>query len=134
MRGVWILVVCGLVVGAFAIQRAAVANDAQSKMIGLSKEQVLACMGVPATKATEGITEVWSYASGNKNNKTAGSTFGNVGRGGGLSAVGVFENGFCTFNVTMVGGSVSRTNYVGPTSDLLAPNEQCAFAVQNCIH
>jgi hypothetical protein len=34
-------------------------------MVGLSKEQVLACMGPPATKAAEGAAEVWSYASGN---------------------------------------------------------------------
>ena len=32
-------------------------------MVGLSKEQVLACMGPPATKAAEGATKVWGYAS-----------------------------------------------------------------------
>jgi hypothetical protein len=41
-------------------------------MIGLRKEQVLACMGVPASKAAEGVTEVWSY------NAVTG-TFGCVG-------------------------------------------------------
>ena len=28
-------------------------------MVGLSKEQVLSCMGAPASKAAEGATEVW---------------------------------------------------------------------------
>ena len=34
-------------------------------MVGMSKEQVLACMGAPVNKATEGMTEVWAYNSGN---------------------------------------------------------------------
>jgi outer membrane protein assembly factor BamE (lipoprotein component of BamABCDE complex) len=46
-----------------AIQRAEIASEAQSKMIGLSKEQVLACMGAPVSKDTEGKIEVWSYGS-----------------------------------------------------------------------
>jgi len=61
-------------------------------MIGLIKEQVLACMGPPASKATEGPTEVWSYPSGN-----------------------------CIVNVTMMDGKVKRMNYVGPTGGLLSP-------------
>ena len=57
-----------------AIERAQVAQDAQSRMIGLTKEQVLSCMGVPAAKAAEGATKVWSYNSGNDHTQTA--TFG----------------------------------------------------------
>ena len=48
-----------------AIQRAQTAQDARIQMVGLSKEQVLTCMGVPASKAAEGATEVWGYNSGN---------------------------------------------------------------------
>ena len=33
-------------------------------MVGMSKEQILACMGPPANKAAEGQTEVWGYNSG----------------------------------------------------------------------
>jgi outer membrane protein assembly factor BamE (lipoprotein component of BamABCDE complex) len=120
----------GILLGCFcltacAIQRAQVAADAQNKMIGMSKEQVFACMGPPATKATEGGTEVWSYASGN------GQTDAVVSGGRGF-AVGVSAQRYCTVNVTMVGGRVSRMNYVGPTGGLLTPGEQCAFALQNC--
>jgi hypothetical protein len=48
-----------------AIERAQVAHKAKSRMVGLAKEQVLSCMGVPASKAAEGMTEVRSYNSGN---------------------------------------------------------------------
>jgi hypothetical protein len=88
-----------------AAERAQIANYAQNKMIGLTKEQVLACMGPPASKATEGATEVWSYPSGN-----------------------------CTVNVTMMDGKVKRMNYVGPTGGLLSQNEQCFVAVANCTY
>jgi hypothetical protein len=113
-----------------AIQRSQLAADAQNQMLGLTKEQVLACMGPPANKAAEGTTEVWSYASGN--GQTTVSTFASGGRGY-ASGFGVAEQRFCTVNVTMTSGRVSRLNYVGPTGGVLTPGEQCAFALQNCV-
>lgn len=112
-------------VAACSMQRAQVANDAQGKMIGLTKEQVLACMGPPINKAAEGSTEVWSYGSGN------GYVQGTV-NGNQFGATGVSTQRFCTVNVTMAAGVVSRVNYIGPTGGLLSQNEQCAYAVANC--
>ncbi len=109
-------------IAACAIQRAQVASDAQSQMVGMTKEQILACMGPPTNKAAEGATEVWSYPSGNGQTTVSyGSGFANAAQR------------FCTVNVTMTGGRVSRMNYVGPTGGLLTPGEQCAFALQNCV-
>jgi hypothetical protein len=124
-----------------AVQRAVVANDAQEKMVGLTKEQVLACMGPPATKAAEGVTEVWSYNSGN--DRTTVNTFGhsttNVSISGGSgnastlsSGVGISSRRYCNVSVVMADGRVHRINYAGPTGGLLTGGEQCAFAVQNC--
>ncbi len=108
-----------------AIQRSLIAADAKTTMVGMTKEQILACMGPPVAKATEGATEVWSYASGNA--QTDVSMTG--GRGW---ATGTSTQRFCTVNVTMSEGRVSRINYVGPTGGLLTAGEQCAFALQNC--
>jgi outer membrane protein assembly factor BamE (lipoprotein component of BamABCDE complex) len=108
--------------GACAIQRAELAADARTKMVGMTKEQVLACMGPPMNKAVEGATEVWSYNSGNDHTSVA------FGRGWGVA-----QRRSCTVNVTMVGGRISQMNYVGATGGLLTPGEQCAFALQNCI-
>jgi hypothetical protein len=114
-------------------------------MIGLHKDQVLACMGIPANKASEGATEVWSYNSGN--GAVVASTFGssttNLAASGGSgyatgqantigSGIGVSSRRFCTVNVVMTDGVVSRVNYAGPTGGLLTSGEQCAFVVQNC--
>ena len=60
----FVVVVLGTALAGCAIQRAQVAQDARAQMVGMSKEQVLACMGPPGNKAAEGATEVWSYASG----------------------------------------------------------------------
>jgi hypothetical protein len=127
-----------LVISGCAIQRAQMAGDAKVKMIGKTKEQVLACMGVPTTKAVEGTTEVWSYNSGNGQTVGFGTSSANVfgsrgyASGYGTSTV-VTEQRFCTVNVTMVNGSVDRLNYVGPTGGLLTQGEQCAFVLQNCL-
>jgi hypothetical protein len=134
-------------VAACAFQRAQVANDAQNQMVGLTKEEVLACMGPPAAKAAEGTTEVWSYNSGN--DRTTVSTFGssttNASISGGpayasgnastmSSGVGIASRRYCKVSVVMADGLVSRINYTGPTGGALTGGEQCAFAVQNCTH
>jgi hypothetical protein len=53
----WPIVVC-FALTACAIQRSQIANDARSNMIGLSEEQVLACMGPPLNQDAKGTTEV----------------------------------------------------------------------------
>ena len=47
--------------------------------------------------------------------------------------VGVARRFFCTVNVVMANGVVTRVNYVGPTGGSQTSGEQCAFAVQNCV-
>ena len=133
-----------------AVQRAVVAQGAQEKMVGLSREKVLACMGPPATRAAEGTTEVWSYGSGNDSTTTIGTGYAQTNgsilgerRGNQFSATGqatttslstVNSNRrFCTVNVVMTDGRVSKLNYAGPTGGILTGGEQCAFAVQNCL-
>jgi len=68
----FVLLMTGCFLTSCAVQRAVVAQSAQAKMVGLSKEQVLACMAPPAQKMAEGVTEVWSYSSGNDRGPTGG--------------------------------------------------------------
>lgn len=153
MRSIWGVFLVGavaFVVGGCAVQRAVVAQTAQDKMVGMSREQVLACMGPPATKAAEGATEVWSYGSGNDRTTTIGTgyaqTHGSISgerRGNQFSATGEAtttslatvnsSRRYCTVNVVMTDGRVSRLNYAGPTGGILTGGEQCAFAIQNCV-
>jgi len=140
------LIACLLPVGGCAAERAMVAQDAQTKMVGLSKEQVLACMGAPASKATEGQIEVWTYNSGNGHTSAVSVSSTNAivtaqSNGAATTATGTgFGNSFsvasqryCVVSVVIASGKVSRVNYSGPTGGLATGGEQCAFAVRNCI-
>jgi hypothetical protein len=147
MRVASLVAIVAIGIAGCAIQRAQVAGEAQSRMVGLTKEQVLACMGPPINKASEGTTEVWSYNSGNgrtqvdtfNQSTTNASIYGNSGYATGNaettgSGFGVATRRYCIVNVVMAEGRVSRLNYTGPTGGLLTAGEQCAFAVQNCTH
>jgi hypothetical protein len=144
--------------GGCSIQRAQTAASAQTAMIGLSKADVLACMGVPQTRAAEGNVEVWDYQSGNGRTDSYSSGYANTT----TNAVGAAEatrvgnttyatgaatgssqtNSFgyastrqrsCTVSVVMTNNLVSRVNYSGPTGGVLTKGEQCAYAVENCL-
>ena len=67
-------------------------------MVGLSKEQLLVCMGLPASKAAEGQTEFSSYNSGDGTTIASGS----VSQG---SFSGVSSRRFCQINVVMSAGA-----------------------------
>jgi hypothetical protein len=116
MRILGIVALCATL-GGCAFQRAEIAQKAQASMIGMPREQVLACMGPPAQKATEGQTEVWAY-------NTSPTIILNQGSG---------ATRFCTVNIVMSGGAVSEVNYRGPTGGLLTQGEQCAYAVDACV-
>jgi hypothetical protein len=119
-------VALGAALGGCAFQRAEIAQDARTQMVGLSKEQVLACMGAPANKAAEGATEVWGYASGNGMTVASAS----YDRYGGTA---VSSSRFCNINIVMTSGRVTAVNYTGPTGGLLTAGEQCAYAVNACV-
>ena len=97
-------------------------------------------------KASEGATEVWSYASGNGYSATVASTqvqttgeaqrLGNVFSGSASppgTGTAISTRRFCTVNIVMSGGAVSAVNYQGPTGGLLTAGEQCVYAVDACV-
>jgi hypothetical protein len=120
---------------ACSIQRAQEASEAQASMVGMPKEQVLQCMGSPASTAIAGATEVWTYNSGNGWT----DTFATAHASGGSYSTTAFGSAistkrFCKVDVVMTAGRVARVNYSGPTGGLITKGEQCAFAVENCLH
>jgi hypothetical protein len=136
------------------IQRAIVANQAQHDLVGMSKEQILACMGPPTDRQAEGATEVWAYPSGGRTDtfSTAqaygsgagtysGMTTGNLSTGTstGTSSATAFGTStsttrYCVVDVVFNRGMVSAVNYQGRTGGLITQGEECAFAVENCVH
>ena len=112
-------------------QRSQDAADAKRKMIGMSKEDVLTCMGPPKQKATVNATEVWAYNSTNaqatgysNSHRYAGDTF----------SFGERTKSFCTVNIVMKNDKVAVVHYNGPTGGLLTSDEQCGYAVTHCVN
>ncbi len=127
------------------MQRARDAEDAQKNMIGMSREEIFTCMGIPSRKAIQDKTEIWAYKSGNNyTDKNRVSTraglrsshreddwtdsiseslgFGNT----------VTEKRYCQIQVVFKEDRVSAVHYSGPTGGLWSDDEQCAFATRNC--
>jgi outer membrane protein assembly factor BamE (lipoprotein component of BamABCDE complex) len=115
-------------------ERAEVATQAKAQMIGMSKEQVLACMGAPSQHAAVGQTEVWSYPSGG-DTTTFSTANGSIDAAGNASAFETSHSAhrYCVVNVVITAGKVSAVNYNGRTGGWASQGEQCAFAVQNCV-
>ena len=98
-----------LAVAGCASGRGATANEAQPQMIGMSKEQILKCMGPPHSSFVSGATEVWVYNSGDQKAPA------------------------CLVNVMMQDSQVIDIDYRGPTGLSLSKDKQCAYAVENCV-
>ncbi len=116
--------------GCSSYQRANDATNAKSDMLGLSKAQVLACMGVPKHKAHVDNTEVWEYASTDGSGNSTGTS---ASSGSFFFSNSFHQKSFCTVNVVMTDERVTAIHYIGPTGGLLAPDEQCGYAVANCV-
>jgi len=107
--------------GCALVDREKLAQEAQTSMIGMTKEQALTCMGPPNNKDAEGATEVWSYPSGGPayvSNKGVVAT----------------ETRLCTTNLTMTAGRVSQVTYLSPYGAPLPSNaDECAYALRICM-
>ncbi len=97
-----LLMLCGC-----AFQRAQEAADARAQIVGLTKEQVFTCMGIPPQKAKEGAVEVWTYLSGNDQVARLEMPLRRRAATGRL----------CTVSIAFQQERVSRVNYVGQTDD-----------------
>ena len=102
-------------------QWAEVDQIAQTKMIGLSKRSIHACMGAPTWRKAIGATEIWSYDTGTTQID-----------GQGFATFGYPRHPHCRVNVVITNGVVSQINYAGVNGDSLDLGERCIFAVAPC--
>lgn len=102
---------------------------AQQRMIGLSKQDLLACLGRPARRAAAGqATEIWTYAGGQMRGR------------GPQWAIGLNTNlppfaspGPCEVKAVMTNGRVSQVFYVDADGEALPIGQECLFAVERCV-
>ena len=123
-------VVSVMATGCARLERAEMAREAQASMVGMSKAQVLSCMGVAQAKQVEDDIEVWQYAAGGDQTgiATAFATGQDI-----TTAIGSSKRRYCIINVVMQDGHVTSVNYTGRTGGLITQGEQCGFAISNCV-
>lgn len=100
---------------------------AQMAMIGLSKRDILVCMGEPVRRhAVAEATEIWTYPVGV-------TTTGTPPWGGGLNLAASSSGPLpCDVKLVMTNAHVSQVAYSLPDGRSLPSARQCAFAVQTC--
>lgn len=112
-----------------AIQRAEVATKAKTSLIGMSKQQILQCMGAASEIQKQGTTEAWKYYSGGDYRGSINAytdnqyTFGTT----------TLNKRSCEINILFDNSSVTNVLYSGRTGGILSQGEQCAYAVSNCV-
>jgi len=115
-----------------------VARRAQVEMLGMPKERLLACAGVPARQAMAGGKEFFTYVEYPAVTAGPGTSVGIGGFGGSSSGVGVglgfglplgtSSGAGCEATFVLAGGVVEQVSY--PAS---ADLSSCTPIVQNCI-
>lgn len=106
-------------------QDQATAETAATRMVGMSRAAVLACMGPPLARMNEGDLEAWSYRS----STAAPTIITPVGSSLIASGGGTYD---CTVDVILTGGAVSRVGYKAGWGGLGTPHQACAPAVRAC--
>jgi hypothetical protein len=97
---------------------------AQSKMIGLSRHEIRACMGEPIRRRSVGATDLWWFASGTVRIEGEGfATFLGHKR----------RHALCDVEIVLTNSKVSQITYTGPDLDPLDLGERCDFDVGRCV-
>ncbi len=128
-----LLLLLPILSGCANIKASQTAAQAKTKLIGMSKENILQCMGATETIQTVGNTEVWKYYSAgtpkttiNLYNNTSGYNQYSYGTANTTQTT-------CKIDIVFINGNVSRVNYSGNTGGLLTKDYQCAESVKNCV-
>jgi hypothetical protein len=99
---------------------------AQEDMIGLSKRDILACMGDPIGRRAFGEgTEIWTYASGV-------TTTDSPPWAAGLNFSALTPPAPCDVRVIMTNAHVSQVTYLMHDGRGLPTGRQCTFPVHEC--
>jgi len=106
------------------IQRAIVASNAKTELIGMSKMDLFLCAGTPQRQEKVDDMEFLTYTSGGD------STGGAVSNGSIIIAKRTHR--YCEVTFALKDSKIVKVNYQGRTGGLLTSGEQCAFVVENC--
>jgi hypothetical protein len=116
------------------------AADARQVLVGMPKETLLSCAGVPQRSAQVDNSEFLTYTSSDYSGGGPSTSIGvaggsggsGVGIGIGFPRVGGGYSSSCEANFTVRNGVVQQLNYTG-SSGASASLGQCYRIVENCL-
>ena len=117
-----------------SIERAQLAERAKSEMVGLSKTDILTCMGRPDSRSGSEDFEEWVYS--HSDSPGIGNTHGRLDEetttgGGGTTTTA--RGRYCIVHIRFRRDTVSSVRYSGQTGGIFTRDEQCAFLVSGCL-
>ena len=112
--------------GSCSVDRDKTAEQAETRLVGMSRADLYRCAGLPHREATvDGVT----FATYDNQLSTSNAlTLPFIG--GGLTQG---NNNYCRTTFTLEKGAVSSVNYAGATGPFYAAHEQCSYTVQACV-
>jgi hypothetical protein len=116
----------GALLGACSIDRSKTAEQAETKLIGMSRAEIYRCAGLPHREATLGGTQYLTY----DNRLTSSNALTLPFVGGGLTQG---NDNYCRTTITLDNDKVSSVNYAGATGAFYAGLAQCAYTVEACV-
>jgi hypothetical protein len=118
-----------IVMGLSGCQPLEVDQVAQQSMIGLSKRDILACMGQPAQRVPSGqATEIWTYTGGRM--RGYGPQWALLLN---TNLVPVTPGGSCDVVLVMTNAHVSEVGYTAVDGSKFPLGQECIFSVEHCV-
>jgi hypothetical protein len=114
-----------LLLAACAVQDSHIADNAPSRLQGMSEVDLEACLGAPDQKNSFGSTDVLTYYA-----QSTSSTSYSIPLIGGL---GFSNGGYCHATFRIDNGRVTQLLYSGEKNATLAPDAYCAPIVRTCL-
>ena len=129
-----------LAVSACANTRADTALAAQTQLVGLTRNDLLGCAGVPHRTFVDGATEFLTYVSQSIERQpqaSLGLGFGSRGVGYGLGFGVPFyyatDSRYCEATFRLDGGAVTGLNYIGNAASSGARLSECYAIIESCM-
>jgi hypothetical protein len=120
-------VIAALTLG--ACQPLEVDQVAQQSMIGLSKRDILACMGQPAQRVSSGqATEIWTYTGGQM--RGYGPQWALLLN---TNLVPFTPGESCDVVLVMTNAHVSEVGYTAVDGSKFPLGQECIFPVERCV-
>lgn len=114
-----------LLLPACAVKDSDIAQEARTRLMGMSEADLESCIGVPDQHSRFGNTDILTYYA----TSTSDINWSVPVVGG----VGVTNGGYCHITFRVTSGTVSQIMYSGEKNATFAPDAYCTPILRTCI-